>query len=279
MKEESLAGYRRGCKSPADGSVKEVDACWAWVDTMVQRTPDGKWVARGIVGEPLPTTSWERGEEDMLCWLASQGVRFGTSVQEFERTCSDLSSILSSPSSSAATSTASFPAFHPIATGSDYRSRIDSCREAIRQGESYELTLTTRFLATLNSTEPYDLYLRLRTFNPAYYSAYMSFPSLTTPRGNGIHVLSSSPERFLKIEGGQVEMMPIKGTRARVKPGHCVCTPETGCRGVDEGGEACVEEANREDEKRGRELQSDPKERAENLMVNDAAYHSCVLVD
>jgi para-aminobenzoate synthetase len=134
--------------------------------------------------------------------------------------------------------------------------------------------LTTRFEATLpqsqsSQDETYALYLKLRARNPAYYSTYISFPTLQTPKGQGLHVVSSSPERFLKIdEKREVEMMPIKGTLARVKPGQCVCTPETGCRGLDKGSEACDEAGKREDARRADWLRNDKKERAENLMAH-----------
>lgn len=299
MKEESLAGYRRRPKAGNDAGeqVEEVDACWAWVPSMAQRTGDGEWLARAVLGNvsalPASGSPEAEAEADMISWLVSRGIKFGASVREYDELVTSLSTILSSSQPSQVVPAPAFPTFRPIATGDDYRGRIDSCREAIRQGESYELTLTTRFESQLCSSsstrridadadadatatatasdsiaDPYELYLRLRTFNPAYYSAWMSFPSLSTPRGHGVHVLSSSPERFLRIEGGQVEMMPIKGTMARVKPGQCVCTPGTGCGGLAKGSEKCAEEGRKEDERRGRELQNDPKERAENLMAS-----------
>ena len=66
-------------------------------------------------------------------------------------------------------------------------------------------------------------------------------------------------------------MMPIKGTKARVKPGQCVCGPETGCRGQDKASQACAEFGKMMDIAIGKELQGDLKERAENLMVSQTA--------
>jgi para-aminobenzoate synthetase len=258
MKEESLAGYRR----PLAAGGARVDAVWAWADRLVERTEDGEWRARGVVAD-----SGEFGGSGMLAWLQAHGVRFGCSAAEFEDYAGALEAVLSSPAVEPVTPAAKFPTFRPRITGEEHMARIDACREAIRQGESYELNQTTSFLATADA-DAYATYLRLRSFNPAYYSTFISFPCIPTPKGLGLHVLSSSPERFLQIRDGEIEMRPIKGTRARVRPGQCVCVPGVGCGGEDKGSEACRAEAEREDVARGKELSEDLKERAENLMVS-----------
>ncbi len=57
----------------------------------------------------------------------------------------------------------------------------------------------------------FDLYRRLRAISPAPFAAYMDV------RGafGGVGVLSSSPERFLRVDGSRPETRPIKGTRPR----------------------------------------------------------------
>ncbi|TYJ53798.1 hypothetical protein B9479_005558 [Cryptococcus floricola] len=365
MKEESLPGYPRRPPTPTSLSLsattaqaegeeeeEEVDACWAWVDGFLQRTPGGEWVGRGILREESEdgTEREGRGEGEgggegggrgLEGWLRKQGVEFGLSAAQWNTHLERISAALSSPPSPSpspsppppsraqapvqppapppkAPTPPAFPPFHPTSPGSAYKSSIEHCREAIRQGESYELTLTTRFEGWLppstftftgegaserqgerekekekegkRDDEIFEMYLHLRKFNPAYYSAYMHFPTLTSPSpspsspspasqakpAKGLTILSSSPERFLSISSKrEVEMMPIKGTRARVKIGkECVCQPSTGCGGAvrREGGdvgEACVRVGREEDERRGRELQEDIKERAENLMIVD----------
>ncbi|WWC90289.1 uncharacterized protein L201_005222 [Kwoniella dendrophila CBS 6074] len=259
MKAESLQGYKRPARAErGENTVEEVDACWGWVDRLTERTSDGEWIVRGITkeGDLQLDLASEDDDDDisMINWLRSHDITFGASQEKWSEYSQSVKDVLNNPSTNAITSASAFPTFRPNATGSDYRQRIDACREAIRQGESYELTLTTKFSASTSSLpqeeqlDPYSLYLRLRTFNPAYYSTYLNFPTIATSRGQGLSILSSSPERFLKIDKNRrVEMMPIKGTRARVKPGQC----------------------KRVDEMIGEELRTDLKERAENLMIVD----------
>jgi para-aminobenzoate synthetase len=273
MKQESLAGYHRPDttgKPGEQGEGEEVDAAMAWCDRILERRADGEWVARGITSQSSPTPRMTDSDpeesEGMISWLSSHGITFSSPESDFNSWSSEIEITLSSIPPPLIHPIDSFPPFTPISSGSEYKRQIQICREAIRQGESYELTLTTKFTSKPPpSTDPLSLYLRLRSINPAYYSTYLSFPSLRTGKGEGLAVISSSPERFLKIEKGVVEMMPIKGTRARVKPGTCICQ-ETGreC----EGGEKCEEVAKGEDARRGEELRLDPKERAENLMVS-----------
>ena len=273
MKEESLQGYHRSEK--AGEKQEEVDACWAWCNWILERGDDQRWTFRGLIDDtPREKVNAQGRPESLVEWFDQLGVVPGLSSAEFDDLANNVETTLSSTSSESLVSAAEgFPRFTPISNGEDYQSRIDQSREAIRQGDSYELTLTTAFVSSLTENDdPYALYVRLRTFNPAYYSTYMSFPSLNTPRGKGIHVLSSSPERFLKIEregaGRMVEMMPIKGTRARPKVGQCICALGTGCEGLDKWSERCQEEWRRIDGRIGQELQDDLKERAENLMVS-----------
>lgn len=269
-----MAGHqeRRGVDFADWTEEEDIDACWAWVGDHLERTHEGEWIVKSIVDDDHPST--KTTGDGLLDWLRSQGVGFTSTTTEFECYAETVLDTLSRPPAGPSHRIAEkFPSFHPIITGAQHRESIDLCREAIRQGESYELTLTTRFDATLPSSpsrqdETYALYLKLRARNPAYYSTYILFPTLHTPKGQGLHVISSSPERFLKIdEKREVEMMPIKGTLARVKPGQCVCTSQTGCRGLDKGGEACDAEGRREDARRAEWLRNDKKERAENLMV------------
>ncbi|GAA4956887.1 aminodeoxychorismate synthase component I [Actinoplanes utahensis] len=88
-----------------------------------------------------------------------------------------------------------------------YLELIESCQRAITAGESYEVCLTN--MLTLDSTlDVWSAYTALRRDNPAPFAALLRLGDLS--------VLSTSPERFLRIDGERrVEARPIKGTRPR----------------------------------------------------------------
>ncbi|MGH3693677.1 MAG: aminodeoxychorismate synthase component I [Pseudonocardiaceae bacterium] len=117
-----------------------------------------------------------------------------------------------------------------------YLADILHCKEKLLAGETYEVcvTNTLRFPRTV---DPLRFYTRLRRLNPAPYSAYLS--------AGGVQIACSSPERFLRIDRSRmVESKPIKGTLPRS------FIPD-------------------EDDRLRRSLASDPKTRAENLMIVD----------
>ncbi len=89
-----------------------------------------------------------------------------------------------------------------------YLAAVQRAIDYIAAGDIFQVNLSQRF-DTLIAVPPVELYRRLRAANPAPFAAYLSLD------GEGGAVLSSSPERFLKVEGDAVETRPIKGTRPR----------------------------------------------------------------
>jgi para-aminobenzoate synthetase len=88
-----------------------------------------------------------------------------------------------------------------------YLDLIDACQEEIKAGETYEVCLTN-VLETEADIDPWHAYRFLRRSSPAPFAAYLSF--------GDVSVLSTSPERFLRIDrDGVIESKPIKGTRPR----------------------------------------------------------------
>ena len=126
-----------------------------------------------------------------------------------------------------------------------YAAAFGTVQEQLRAGNSYEVNLTYRE-QVVSAEDPRAVYLRLRATNPAPYAGYL--------RHHGVHLLSSSPERFATIDRhGWLETKPIKGT-----------TP----RGETPG----------EDERLCRLLAEDPKCRAENLMIVDLLRNDLSMV-
>lgn len=91
-------------------------------------------------------------------------------------------------------------------TRDGYMTAIGKMRNHIRKGDIYIANMTHTFAGKM-SREPSQVYKCLREINPAPFSAYLPL--------EGFYILSSSPERFLKIAGRHVSTRPIKGTRPR----------------------------------------------------------------
>ncbi|MBE7247684.1 MAG: aminodeoxychorismate synthase component I [Actinomycetospora chiangmaiensis] len=93
-------------------------------------------------------------------------------------------------------------------TRQTYEQAVEKVRTYIRAGDIYQANIAQRFEADLpEGFDPFALYRRLRGTNPATFGAYQEFEGLT--------VASSSPERFVRLDGRHVETRPIKGTAKR----------------------------------------------------------------
>lgn len=122
-------------------------------------------------------------------------------------------------------------------TRPSYEAAIERVREYILAGDVYQANIAQQFTAALpEGFDGFAFYNRLRDANPAPFAAYLEFDGLT--------VASSSPERFLKLEGRAVETRPIKGTAPR-------------------SADAA------EDRALGAALMASEKDRAENIMIVD----------
>ncbi|KAF3003067.1 para-aminobenzoate synthase, (PABA) [Curvularia kusanoi] len=132
-----------------------------------------------------------------------------------------------------------------------YCEQVRSCQETIADGQSYELCLThqnevrarrptaCRLSKAEDCQHSWNMYKRLAGQNPAPFSAYM--------RMHNVHVLSSSPERYISWSRGQAaQCRPIKGT-VQKKPGVTAAHAHA--------------------------ILSSSKERAENLMIVDLTRH------
>lgn len=120
----------------------------------------------------------------------------------------------------------------------EYLDRIRQIHEAIRRGDTYQINYTTR-LHLQAYGNPVKLYQRLR--QPVPYAVLSHLPDA---QGQSAWTLCFSPELFLKIASdGTISTEPMKGTAPILGDG--------------------------QDERRAAELQTDPKNRAENVMIVD----------
>ena len=91
-------------------------------------------------------------------------------------------------------------------TREGYAEAFATVKHYLKEGDCYQINLTQRFVSPCQG-DPWTAYQALRRINAAPFSAYLNLPA--------VQVLSSSPERFLKVTDGHVETKPIKGTRPR----------------------------------------------------------------
>jgi para-aminobenzoate synthetase component 1 len=90
----------------------------------------------------------------------------------------------------------------------EYLTVIDKAKNYILSGDIFEVNITQKFVAKIaNDINCVDIYSKLRGANPAPFSAYINFDDLV--------IMSSSPERFMRIIDKEVEVRPIKGTIKR----------------------------------------------------------------
>jgi anthranilate synthase component 1 len=107
-------------------------------------------------------------------------------------------------------------------------------QQYIAAGDTFQTVLSRRL--DLEAPDPFLTYRYLRALNPAPYLYFLHCDDL--------HVVGSSPEVLIRVEDGEITLRPIAGTRPR----------------------GATQE---QDEALQAELEADPKERAEHLMLVD----------
>jgi anthranilate synthase component 1 len=115
-----------------------------------------------------------------------------------------------------------------------FQDDVRRIQEYIAAGDTFQTVLSRRL--DLDAPDPFLTYRYLRALNPAPYLYFLQFDDL--------YVVGSSPEVLIRVEDGEVTVRPIAGTRPR---------------GVTQ----------EQDQALQAELEADPKERAEHLMLVD----------
>jgi anthranilate synthase component 1 len=123
----------------------------------------------------------------------------------------------------------------------DFLGAVDSAKEYIAAGDVFQVVLSQRF-DMVPGVDPFSIYRSLRVVNP---SPYMYFLRLAPEEdASAMHIVGSSPEMLVRVQGRRIEYRPIAGTRPR--------SPDE-----------------EEDRRLGEELLADQKERAEHVMLVD----------
>jgi anthranilate synthase component 1 len=116
-----------------------------------------------------------------------------------------------------------------------YEAAVARAKEYIQAGDIFQVVLSRRLEAETRA-RPFDIYRALRVINPSPFMFYLD--------AGPVRLIGASPEIMVRVEGGLVTVRPLAGTRPR--------------------GATEVEDA-----RLAAELQADPKERAEHIMLVD----------
>ncbi len=117
-----------------------------------------------------------------------------------------------------------------------YLQKVSKMLEYIHHGDIYEANFCMEFFAEKAILEPLEIYQKLNTISQPPFAVYF--------KNNHQYLMSASPERYLKKEGTKVISQPIKGTARR-------------------NSDEILDEQSKVD------LENNPKERSENIMIVD----------
>jgi len=129
-----------------------------------------------------------------------------------------------------------FSVVFPRVSKQTYLNNVKKLKEHIQLGDIYEVNYCQEFYTDGVTLNPIELYIKLNKKSPTPFSCFV--------KHHDKFLLCASPERFMSKIGSKIISQPIKGT---IK------------RGLNEI----------EDKKLKKQLQNDPKERSENIMIVD----------
>jgi anthranilate synthase component I len=186
---------------------------------------------------------------DGQVWLVANAINFDATDERVDEAYADsvaridaMAARLAAPTPSLAAS-AAFDSPLPVRrqrTPEEFQTAVRSAVEEIRAGEAFQIVVSQRFEVD-TTADALDIYRVLRLMNP---SPYMYLLRLADSKGRGFDIVGSSPEALVTVKDGVAVTHPIAGSK-----------PRGGTPAEDAALEA--------------ELLSDPKERAEHLMLVD----------
>jgi anthranilate/para-aminobenzoate synthase component I len=117
-----------------------------------------------------------------------------------------------------------------------YMDMVKKAKEYIAAGDIYQANLSLRISADIGDADPWEIYTILSEINPSPFASFVDF--------GDYQIVSSSPERLVRVQDNIVDTRPIAGTRPRGMNMH-------------------------QNEKMRAELLLNEKERAEHIMLID----------
>ena len=95
---------------------------------------------------------------------------------------------------------------HSNFTRSSFMKVVERCVDYIKSGDAFQIVPSQRFQFPL-TIDPFEVYRSLRLHNPSPYLFYLNF--------DNFFLVGSSPEVMVKIDGDQISLRPLAGTRPR----------------------------------------------------------------
>ena len=168
----------------------------------------------------------------------------GMALSEAEMRLDELEQRLAGPLPSQPETMCSSPVqFRSNLTQDEFMGQVQQAKEHIARGDIFQAVLSQR-LEGRTSARPFSIYRALRRLNPSPYMFFFDFAGLAG--GEPLYLIGASPEMHVRLENRQAMLRPIAGTRPR---------------GTTLEEDSCLEH----------DLLSDPKERAEHIMLVDLA--------
>jgi para-aminobenzoate synthetase component 1 len=183
-------------QDPADvleGGVEALEKLPAWLDAHAARYPQG--AAIGFLAYEL-ARSFERLPLVPDAMLPDLSFSFYPRLERFEQ------AHLAAPNPSRVPADEKSVVFD----FEEYKAAVEKIRAYLVAGDIYQANLTHQFSVPLCGLTAQEVFGSLLNARPAF-GAFLKAPYAT--------IVSSSPERFFRVQGNHIEASPIKGTIAR----------------------------------------------------------------
>ncbi len=211
------------------------------IERLPSRPPDTFGLPIAVIGRFDTLVVFDHAQQRVLA-IANE-IEGETTMLDAERSLAELSRLLTTDGGTRAVAMPApstgkgLPAGFGEASldGASYRAAVSRAKEYIAAGDIFQVVLARRWTVP-EAPGPLALYRALRMINPSPYMVLLDLPDAT--------LISTSPEMLVRKTGHRIATRPIAGTRPR---------------GVDAEG----------DQRLAEDLESDPKERAEHVMLVD----------